>query len=256
MIVREHADHFIMIDQHHHAQLSGLLAVHWEERFFPGIQWKDSVLHAIRQHDCGWKAFDNQPFWNDRKNQPYTFVDFPDPAKAILYTHGIDTVEKKDRYAALLCSEHYRRFMQNVDSIEAQNFVLQEEKRQQRLIEQINSFNSHLFSLHAELLKICDNLSLYICLNEPGTTKEKEHAFFKDGFPLSPVFQMRGAERMNLHWQNENTITLAPFPFKEQIAIPLEYKILNKNTISKNGLKEAYTATPIKKAVFFMQSEK
>nr|WP_253735858.1 DUF3891 family protein [Paenibacillus sp. FJAT-26967] len=28
---------------------------------------------------------------------------------------------------------------------------------------------------HFKLLKLCDELSLYVCLNEPGVSKDEEH---------------------------------------------------------------------------------
>src|SRR5690625_1947526 len=113
MIVREHEDLFIMIEQDNHAYVSGEIMKHWKKRLFKGKAFKSSVDNAIYKHDIGWAHFDKQPFWNDKDNAPYTFVTFPSLPKVVLYTHGINKAEQYDRYAGLLCSEHYKRFLVN-----------------------------------------------------------------------------------------------------------------------------------------------
>lgn len=240
MIIRESKTHFIMITQHDHAQLSKMMAEHWKSSLFPGEQWRKSVELAIGQHDCGWQPFDKQPFWNDNKNKPYTFLDFPIAAKAVLYKHGIDTVEKQDLYAALLCSSHYCKFMNDANNPDAKQFVEEEKKRQQQCIQQIKYFNHKLFSSHLALLQFCDNLSLYVCLHERGAAENDEHPFFKDGIALPQVLQINNLTRMTVYWNNQDGMILHPFPFEKPVPFSLPYKKLAKETVAKIGLVNAY----------------
>ena len=245
MIVRETQQYFIMIEQHHHGQISGLLASHWGDRHFKGEKFRPTVEYAIEQHDCGWIAFDKEPLWNDQIGSPYTFVDLPTSIKTVLYKHGIDEIESKNAYAALLCSEHYIRFMNNISGTEAKSFVEKERKRQERIIEIITDYNHRLFNLHYALLQLCYNLSLYICLNEPGVQKENEHPFFKNGIPLSEGLLIEDKDELHLYWEDKQTIIIDPFPFSKNIEIELQQKKVAKSHILKNGLIRADKDTPI-----------
>ncbi|WP_156430913.1 DUF3891 family protein [Paenibacillus sp. FJAT-26967] len=47
--------------------------------------------------------------------------------------------------------------------------------RQQRLKAKLNQPGESMIEQHFKLLKLCDELSLYVCLNEPGVSKDEEH---------------------------------------------------------------------------------
>lgn len=241
MIVREREDSFVMIEQNNHAQVSGEIMKHWKEDLFKGKAFKSSVDAAIYLHDTGWAPFDKQPFWNDKEQAPYTFVTFPVLPKIVLYTHGINEAEQHDSYAGLLCSEHYKRFLVNNTSEEAQAFIRQEEARQQRIIEATPDYQKELFDFHYGLVQLGDNISLYICLNEPGVAKKEEHNFFKDGIPLAKALDL--SEKMHLSWEDETTIRLDPFPFSKPITFQLKQKEIAKKDVSQHGLMDVYKNT-------------
>lgn len=245
MIARERPHAFIMIEQDDHARISGEIANKWCDDHFIGDERRASVLYAIYMHDFGWKAFDKQPFWNDKQKAPYTFIDFPTPAKIILYKHGIDAVEQVDPYAALLCSEHYKRFLLNDFSEEARLFVNQERERQQRIIGAFTAFDEQGFDFHYGLLQLCDNLSLYMCLNEPNVTKEDVHPFFHGGIPLSPALPAFDQSNLQLSWKDERTIEVREFPFSYDLPMKLKQKTIQKESIKDNGLIEAYKSAPV-----------
>lgn len=83
MIIRESKDAFIMIEQHHHASISGYLFNQLKADYVPN-EYK-SMAYAINNHDRGWIPFDKVPLWNDAKNLPFSFIDFPTPLKTVLY---------------------------------------------------------------------------------------------------------------------------------------------------------------------------
>ncbi|RKQ28804.1 DUF3891 family protein [Oceanobacillus halophilus] len=244
MIVRESKDYFVMIEQDNHAEASKELMTHWKNNLFLGSNLRESVEYAIEKHDYGWKQFDKQPFWNDQTEAPYTFSDFPISPKTTIYTYGINEVEKHDLYAALLCSEHYKNFFVNIKSNEATRFIQQERERQKRLILTLGDVNRQYFQFHYGLLKLGDSLSLYLCLNEPGVSKENVHYFFQEGIDLPPHIEKINETKLSLEWKDKKTVAITPFPFEDEIKVTIKQKVVYKEAIQANGLLESYENAP------------
>lgn len=237
VIVRERHNDFIMIQQHDHAYLSGTLYTKLKTEWLPSNKWKEELYIAIRHHDCGWKLFDEQPFWNDEQHKPHDFNDFPTGVKLVLYEHGINEVEKMSPFAALLCSKHYVSFLYRRTDPNVKIFIHNELKRQQRIQQELN-INEHVTNQYYEILKLFDDLSLYLCLNEPGTPKEKEHPFFQHGIQIPELFE---GGKVHLHWNNQNEVKLDRVLFEDDvITVNVPQKIVNKGDIAKRGLKKAY----------------
>lgn len=237
MIIRERNEDFVMIKQHDHAQISKKLYQQLHEYLHP-LDYKSSIEYAIAQHDCGWIPFDEVPFWNDKDNSPFSFTNYPTEPKTVLYKYGIEMVEEKDPFAALLCSEHYVRFLENSSNEMAKQFVLREKTRQKHLKTKL-SVTENLFLSHYEILQFFDNLSLFICLNEPGTSKEKEHYFFKKGIHLPSIFA--DDKTLNPIWRNTETIELDEDLFTTPFSINVKQKTVLKKEIIDKGLQMAYS---------------
>lgn len=239
MIIREREDDFVMIEQMNHAQFAGDLMAQWKITLFQGEQLRKSVDYAIRMHDYGWENLDKAPFWNDKKQVPYSLFDFPKAPKIIFYTYGIDEVEKVDAYAALLCSRHYIQFFLKDTSKESKAFLKQEEERKERIIATLDNFDELVFNFHYALLALGDTLSVFACVNEPGTTQEAIHPFFKKGLSLSPELGIKETN-MKPIWVDKHTIALDVFPFEEPIASKLTQKVVSKAAIAEKGLLDSY----------------
>lgn len=255
MIIRENEHSFIMIEQHDHALLARDLIKKWKDNRF----WHDSlyedVLYAIENHDRGWRMFDKQPFWNDAKAAPYAFTNFPTLAKTVLYKQGIDEVEAINPYAALLCSEHYIRFLSHTKHKEAERFVKREQNRQERIISSLSAFAETVFNWHYELLKFADNISLYICLNEPGARKHEEHKFFREGIPVAQSLLSTPEGKVAAYWGNQDTICLDPFPFSEAFSIPVWSKNISRDSVADIGLLKSYEMTNPQKIDITLQAK-
>lgn len=247
MIVRESKDHFIMIKQSDHAKLSGEVFKHLNKEIFPTITRHESVLYAISHHDLGWESVDQMPFWNDAVDAPYNFMDFPIIPKLTFYTEGIENVAEIDAYAGLLCSQHYTHFvLGELDEEEARDFVNEEQNRQERLIEQIPDFDSDEFNFHYGLLILCDNLSLYMCLNKPGVKKRKEHPLFKERLFTPPqLLEFIDSEYIDIRFKNKEDIHISPFLLEEPLNITIPYKDVPKKAIRKLGLLKSYLHSPV-----------
>ncbi|WP_028274350.1 DUF3891 family protein [Atopococcus tabaci] len=239
MIVKEKDNHFVLIRQTHHAMLSGLLAKAWKDVLFLGESFRQSVEYAAMHHDVGWARFDEAPFLNDRTRAPYSFDDFPDAPKTVLYKHGIDAVMENDLYAALLCSVHYANFYPDPEEEEVLQFVQAEEKRQALLRSRIEGFNESDFQAHYDLLKLVDALSLFVCLNEPGTPAEEGHPFFQKGIPVPDALQLE-EKIVHPQWLDSETLALNVFPFEHPVEGSVPLKRLTKAALTENGLLAGY----------------
>lgn len=240
MIIREREHEFVMIDQNHHGHVSKEIMQHWKKELFPDSERKDSVLTAIKHHDIGWAPFDKEPFWNDASQKPYSFTDFPFPAKLTLYEKGLDEVEIIDPYAAMLCSVHYSQFLTGSKDEDAQIFLKSEYDRRQRLRKDIQAFDERLFNQHYGLLQLGDNFSLYVCINEPGVSKIKEHPFFVNGIPNPTVLKGREDSKLAIRFHDENTVLVDPFPFNAPFDIQYTQRVVSKQEIQNKGLVKAF----------------
>ncbi|MEH7177774.1 DUF3891 family protein [Neobacillus vireti] len=245
MIIRELEDSFIMITQHDHAKISGEIAHQWKDEYFKGEERKEEVVLGIYEHDRGWIEPDLAPLWNMEQQKPYTFMDYPLEAKVSFYKNGIDEVAKMSKYAGLLCSAHYASFLQYEEDPIGIKFMEDESTRRLRLLKQCgilgNMAKEKLFLHHLSILKWCDNLSLYICLHEPGVTKENEYSFFRNG--ISPAFSFANNEPIQLNWNDINTVSLSMSPLEKEAQVQLVFKEVKKEDIKANGLISAYTNT-------------
>lgn len=240
MIVREQEKHFVMIEQHRHGQLARDIMAHWKDELFPELEWRETILKAIANHDIGWVPFDREPFLNDEKSTPYNFTDFPTLPKLVLYKQGIDRVEKMDAYAAMLCSFHYEQFVKGNKAPEAQIFMEDEHTRRRLLSKQVEGFNEQLFLQHYTMLQLGDNFSLYCCINEPGIDKANEHLFFRNGIPSPDVLPGLPKKRFGIHFADSRTIKIKDFPFRDSFDVEIIQKVVSKNEIEEIGLHSAY----------------
>lgn len=241
MIVREREDTFVMIEQHHHGKIAGQLYTQLKDHLLPDFRWRNEVLTAVVQHDCGWIPFDKEPLWNDEKNVPYSFIDLPIGLKIILYKNGIDQIATMSPYAALLCSIHYVSFLKKRQDELSQLFVSSEQIRQAQIQNSIQ--DPSYVQKHYDLLKFFDDLSLYICLHEPNTKKAQTHFFFKDGLTVPTHFHL---ENIQINWDKEK-ISLNHHLFKEDVVLSVEQRVVSKKLVQKMGINKAYQASCIEK---------
>ncbi|MCA0172383.1 DUF3891 family protein [Bacillus sp. RAR_GA_16] len=242
MIVYEENGCFVMTTQHDHALLSGDFASALHEDYWPDSPYREDVIHAIRHHDCGWIPLDDVPFWNDRLQTPYSFLDFPLAPKLTFYKKGIDEVSKETPYGGFLCSKHYQSFFDGATSDLAKTFYQEETLRQNQLSQRFDVSES-LLTFHYQWLQFCDDLSLYACFQEPGVSKDEEISWFKQGFPQSFYFQTQENPILT-HWQSEKIISLSYPLFNEEQTFQVRLKRVPKELVLSEGIAKAYQTTP------------
>ncbi|HLQ71382.1 MAG TPA: DUF3891 family protein, partial [Bacillota bacterium] len=185
------------------------------------------------------------PIWNDDKTAPYTFTDYPTAHKTVFYHFGIEEVAQTDHYAALLCSRHYVRFLRKNMSLAAQTFIQRQEEWSKRIIGTLSDFNRDNYDYHYGILQMLDDISLFMCLNEPGTTGDDLHPFFKNGINKHEAITAIPDESLDIYWNDARAICLDPFPFVDTFKVHLKRRTIMKTMIEQKGLIDSYWNAPL-----------
>lgn len=248
MIVREREREFVMITQHDHALLAGWFAALWgNSRVAPPPEPKGPLCLAAALHDVGWIALDRRPEWNEEENRPYTFYDLPHLTKLPGRRAGVDRVEQEDAYAALLCSLHYPGLFPDYmhEQPEVVAFTTAEEERQARLAAALRAAGRaqelERVDHDLQLLRLWDEMSLFVAMNEPGVGKGDDHPWFRDGFkPVVPAPDGSGPIRFHARWLDVRHVAFDPFPLRDSLAYPLHYRLVEKVAVDRVGFPTAY----------------
>ena len=251
MIIRETSDSFIMIRQHDHAWVSGEAIKYFNRTLLKSTDLFDEFVYAAHQHDRSWIGLDHTPIWNDEKQIPFTFSDYPLLPKLAFYKMGLDEIEAANLYAALLCSLHFCSFFAKSKDPHCLQFLQDEASRQKTIRKHLPELDEELLIQHFQLLQLSDNLSLYFCLNEPGVDKENEHPWFREGFKNTESFHP-GNEKLQARWVNKDEVTFDAFPFEKEFKVNLPYKRVSKRKIEKVGIAEAYEGSEMEKRMILL----
>jgi len=213
VIVREKPGFYVLMEQHDHGLVSGEFARHWAETPRP----LEPTLYAVANHDVGWRVLDVSVRWNEESGKPYSFTDYPVVPKLRAYEEGLNLLEAENPYAACLCSMHYTAL---VGDSEAETGFRESEAGRRRKIEATMT-REELDNLehNFRLLRLCDDLSLFVCLNEPG---RNDHPWYKNGF------EFEGA-RFEPVWDDDATLRLDPNPFSEPFGLAIPYSLLARD---------------------------
>lgn len=251
MIVYEKQNAFVMITQHDHAHVSGKLASEFKNDFFIDKAQQDEFIYAAYQHDRGWIDLDSAPFWNDAEHKPYSFRDFPLKPRFVFYKKGIDEIQEVSHYSALLCSLLYTTLFERIKQKDVQEYLNMEYVRQKTLKKLLNMDDEHSLPLqkHLRALLICDELSLFLCMQQPGTPTD-QYEWFSQGLNYS----IDPTNKSQVRWRTKDTIELTYFPFHSDVEILLPYKEVDKEDIVTNGVLEAYHKTSWKEFKVFYKS--
>jgi hypothetical protein len=244
MIIRKTNDSFLLFPQHAHAKVSGQLAAAWgRDRSASPVS--SSLLIAAEMHDCGWIDLDESPIWNETTEAPFSFLDYPQAPKLHAYTRGLNQIQVQDPYAALLCSLHYTSFFPiESDDKDVQVFLNNEADRRGTISIEVGSNpNAHgLANVERDLvwLKLLDDLSLFMCLNAPGSAPEHGIAWYKDGFRPIKLLAGEGPVRIHAAWCGTNQIQLDPFPLRSETQTSLPYWEVAVQAIQTEGWQRAW----------------
>ena len=206
----------MLFEQHEHALLAGDFARRWGEKPSPF----ESTVYAVANHDLAWREPDREVLWNEEEDRPCSFVDYPRELKLPAQKRGIDLVADHDPYAGCLCSMHYARFLLESERPDEVEFREGELARQDRLMEEMSAEELENLDRNFRFLRLCDGLSLFLCLNEPGGGDRPPP--YPGGFEF-------GGTRFEPVWEDGRTLRLDPNPFPEEFGIRIRYRVVGRD---------------------------
>lgn len=105
MIVQARQDHLLLITQPDHAALAGQVMAAWCRDSLPDSARRDTVLHAISEHDNGWDEIDRAPVVDESSGRILDFVTAPEALRQSVWPRGIARLAATP-YAAALVAQH------------------------------------------------------------------------------------------------------------------------------------------------------
>jgi len=108
MIVLPRTDGYRCITQPDHAHLAGELMTLWRSHGLPENPRRKDLLHAIREHDNGWRETDAAPHLDTERQHPHDFLSLPLPERLGVWPRAVDRYAERRPYSALLIAHHAR----------------------------------------------------------------------------------------------------------------------------------------------------
>jgi hypothetical protein len=215
VIVRERSGSYVLIKQHDHGLISGEFARHWAKKPRP----LEPTLYAIANHDIAWQGPDASVHWDEGVDRPYSFANYPTEPKLRIYKGGLDLLEARCPYAACLCSMHYAALVSGSKDEVVIRFLEGEIGRRHEIKSMMTGEELDNLEYNFRLLRLCDDLSLFVCLNEPG---RNDHPWYQDGFEFEET-------KLRPVWENCYALRLDPNPFSEPFDLVVPYALIEKS---------------------------
>lgn len=226
------------------------MAAYWGNADFAAVAepYRKSMVTAAAMHDCGWREADEE-LWLREDGRLHDFTTYPLAERLLLYRTGVDMVEAKDAYAALLCSLHYAGFVQGIRGLsgdEAEQvrcYLAKEARRRRRLADRLSG-SATLVDMfpdgrldvwtmhHFTLLRLWDLLSLLLCMTRPGSSPDTWGPWFGQGEIRMPVEPGRH-QPVHVRWEETGRLLLDPFPFSEPFCVHMPYRRLPPAALTK-----------------------
>ena len=180
----------------------------------------EPTVYAVANHDLAWREPDREVVWNEEKDRPYSFMDYPLDLKLPAQKRGIDLVEDHDPYAGCLCSMHYARFLLDAERPEEIEFRDGEFERQERLKKTMFGAELENLERNFQFLRVCDGISLFLCINEPGGDDDPPP--YPGGFEF-------GGTALRSRVGGRQTLSLDPNPFSEAFEVEIPYRTVGRD---------------------------
>jgi len=191
MIVCDVGDHWQVVLQTDHGDLSGDFARRWNDQ----TDRSRSLITAAERHDDGWAVWEQAPMCDSQASRPLNFLDVGVLAHLAFYRAGIAAIGEQDPYAGLLVSMHGAGIYRGRYGLQPElKLTFAEDAREQIeafVAEQEGSFEARDAQtgvtaderMHDyELLQLYDRMSLLFCMNDTVAPPASEFL----GYRLEP----------------------------------------------------------------------
>lgn len=157
---------------------------HWVGDDFRRATRRASILHAIEEHDNGWRELDAAPIVDDRTGQILDFITAPADVRQGVWPRGVGRLTH-DRWAAALVAQHAIHIFDRYrsDAAWAPFFATMESLR----AEHVRAAGLTIDLLAAEylFLRVADLISLVFCNAWTGPERHEQYVIGNDGTRLT-----------------------------------------------------------------------
>ncbi len=237
MVIQVRRDTYRVIRQHDHAVASGTLAHDWVGCDDRPVPLPLEAILGVALHDWAWSDADSWPRHDPATNGILSFLSHPRDERRGFYAAGLDEVERMNPYAALLGSLHYAGF----ESDESEAFVKGERARQERLRRRlgIGADQEETLRRHRDYLSLFDDLSLFACLTGPASLDAPSWLAAEE------IGRTPEGAQLALRWSGDETIMVAPFPFRRAVALAIPCRDLPRTDYEDDAaVRTAWEAAP------------
>ena len=249
MIVTEYRDHFRIITQSDHADLSGQLAAKWGNDEFIRPEPYISFVTMAAVHDNGWWGWDMSPKITE-DGKPMNFKQIDRNEWATGNGVGIDGYSPYDPYGGLILNMHFTGLAQqrygtepamtlHTDIPVIAKFVKEREaqaaelKKKMQASAELKDYVSQEKLWHNYLLQqTMDRFSLYFCCDHPIESSS-----------MDPVPTSWGkSTKITLDPVDQEAVTVSPYPFAEApLRVAVRGRLINKRKYETDAdLQEEY----------------
>jgi hypothetical protein len=254
------ADRVIAITQPAHAWVSGQLARHWGNDYFPSFAPVEPLCYAAEQHDRGFLDWERQPTLNPKSGLPDTFEHIPLSLDVELWKKSILELKAVSHYASLVTSLYFAKAATKQtpkgsyeDRQRIAAFLEEQKALQQDLLGSLRkdpylrpACSGRAIEYNRRLLAAWDQLSIELCRNPNCKFSVNDVPTVLEGscrLSVTPVDP------------NSREIRLEPWPFsKPRVELTCEGQVLDRRFTSESDLRAylkgarrvsvTYTLTP------------
>ena len=226
VIVRPDGDSWLLVRQPDHAAMAADILSHWRADGLADRTTRDILLHATREHDCGWQAEDDAPSVNPETGEPWDFIHLPAERRQAVWMRAMQLLAETPHVAALVAHHAitaYARY--DGDPAWREFFTTMSRERDSHITELAAGVTFDSFLRDYASLRAADLISLALC---HGWQDRFELDYYR-GVPA-------GA-----------TLTLTPDPF-DGAEVPWQVparRIERRRYHSDEDLRESFAAAPV-----------
>jgi hypothetical protein len=268
MLVRDFGDHFQLVLQPDHAEVSGQIAAAWRRDLPVSTEVREALDCAATRHDEGWAVWERHPRL-DEHGRPQIFYAVPLDSLLSSYRACVDVLAAENPAAGLLVSMHVSGLQRKrygvMDASDVppvselrpaiREFVQAEEDRQATLVNDLGLDESERWCAYRQL-QVYDVISLYLGLSDlaagESTTIPPPPESLHASDPQGPKASSLEIEPLSEPW----TVRCDPFPFGEEpTRLTMRRRLLPKRDWgSEESFRADFRAAPVEEVTICVRS--
>jgi hypothetical protein len=162
MIIRAIGSSQFLITQPDHAALAAHIMRFWSADGLLDSPRRADILHAIEEHDNGWREVDAAPLVEETTGRILDFIHAPDEVKRGVWPRAVERLRATPYAAALVAQHAIHVYARNRTSSDWAAFFLEMEELRSRNLRQTPSALDELLRDYA-FVRLGDLMSLTFC---------------------------------------------------------------------------------------------